>query len=216
MDLPVCECGCGTPVNWYKGKPRRFVSGHNAKGRVSPFSGCKHTREGRRKISAGLMGHKHSEETKRKLSETKMGEKNPNWGKAHSEETRRKITEALTGRPGTMTGRNHSDEAKRKISEAKMGEGNANWRGGKSFEPYGAGFNAALRRAIRERDEHTCQMCWALENGKAHACHHIDYDKTNNEPENLVALCAVCHSGTNSNRHYWTEFFQLYSLPRRM
>ena len=123
-------------------------------------------------------------------------------GKKLSAEHRRKISE---GNKGNIK----STKTRWRMSESKSGLNNPSWRGGKSFEPYGLGFNGDLRRAIRERDAYTCQLCGMPENGQAHHCHHVDYCKTNNDPENLVALCAACHSRTNSNRDYWTEFFRL-------
>jgi hypothetical protein len=37
--------------------------------------------------------------------------------------------------------------------------------------------------------------------------HHIDYDKTNNHPSNLVTLCHNCHSRTNYDRPSWRGYF---------
>jgi len=95
------------------------------------------------------------------------------------------------------------------ISENKAGSNNANWRGGKSFEPYPVTWNFRLREAIRNRDGRTCQICGKLEGKERMAVHHIDYDKKNIVPGNLVALCHTCHCKTNSNRERWREFFSL-------
>lgn len=38
--------------------------------------------------------------------------------------------------------------------------------------------------------------------------HHIDYNKQNNNPENLITLCNRCNSKVNFNREYWTQYFQ--------
>lgn len=95
------------------------------------------------------------------------------------------------------------------ISENKVADNNPNWRGGKSFEPYPITWNFRLREAIRNRDGRMCQVCGKAENGERLAIHHIDYDKKNIVPENLVALCHTCHCKTNSNREGWREFFSL-------
>ena len=42
---------------------------------------------------------------------------------------------------------------------------------------------------VLERDNYTCQKCGKKE---AHI-HHIDWDKTNNIPENMIVLCNSCH-----------------------
>lgn len=61
-----------------------------------------------------------------------------------------------------------------------------------------------MRRQIRERDGYTCRYC----GGFGNCVHHIDYDKNNNDPLNLVTLCASCHGmTTNNNRDLWTGIF---------
>lgn len=82
---------------------------------------------------------------------------------------------------------------------------NNNWRGGKSFEPYSIAFNRSLKDAIRKRDNFICQICnQASKLSKRTLCvHHIDYDKNNCNPKNLISLCRPCHGKTNGNRKYW-------------
>ena len=36
---------------------------------------------------------------------------------------------------------------------------------------------------------------------------HIDYDKKNCNPENLITLCNHCNIKVNKNRDYWTKHF---------
>ena len=38
--------------------------------------------------------------------------------------------------------------------------------------------------------------------------HHIDYDKNNSNPNNLIVLCKGCHAKTNFNREYWGSYFK--------
>ena len=40
--------------------------------------------------------------------------------------------------------------------------------------------------------------------------HHIDYDKLNCKPENLITLCHSCHAKSNYNRDYWFAFYMHY------
>jgi endogenous inhibitor of DNA gyrase (YacG/DUF329 family) len=94
------------------------------------------------------------------------------------------------------------------VSENNLGENNKNWKGGKSFEPYPTTWTFRLREAIRDRDGRVCQICGKAENGERLAVHHIDYDKKNIAPENLVSLCHDCHCKTNSKRDYWQAFFE--------
>ncbi len=86
-----------------------------------------------------------------------------------------------------------------------------NWKGGLSFEPYSPEFNAQLKYEIRKRDKFICQFpnCGKKENGKAHDCHHKNYNKKDSRPENLITLCFSCHMKTNGNREYWQNYFEM-------
>lgn len=110
-----------------------------------------------------------------------------------------------------------------KKTEFKKGqfflEKNPNWRGGISFEPYGIEFNNKLKEQIRIRDNFRCQQCFRhqdelFRNTVAGVrkvsldVHHIDFNKRNNNPNNLISLCANCHGQTQFNREDWTEYFQ--------
>jgi hypothetical protein len=96
------------------------------------------------------------------------------------------------------------------------GENNGNWNGGSSFEPYGREFNRRLKEQIRMRDNYRCQECFRHQDelytkkGKKYKLivHHIDYDKKNNNPDNLISLCRSCHLQTNYERNDWTDYFQ--------
>lgn len=96
------------------------------------------------------------------------------------------------------------------------------WLGGKSFEPYTYEFNDALKEAIRARDNYACQFCGTAQNGKKLAVHHIDYNKRNSAPSNLISLCQSqkgklgCHTKTNHNRDYWMQFFQAVMVSRNV
>lgn len=91
-----------------------------------------------------------------------------------------------------------------------MGENNPNWQGGVSFEPYSPEFNETLKREIRERDNHTC----AISGEPGRHVHHINYDKTDNRPENLITLSTNCHTKTNFNREYWECFLSPIAIAR--
>ena len=60
-----------------------------------------------------------------------------------------------------------------------------------------------------------CQTpnCMNIENLHVH---HIDYDKINNDPNNLVALCNSCHAKTNgkNKREFYTNYYQEILLNR--
>jgi len=90
------------------------------------------------------------------------------------------------------------------------GENHYNWQDGKSFEPYGVEFNNKLKEQVRERDKRTCQECYYHEqfHDSKLDIHHIDYNKKNNSPNNLISLCRSCHAQTNFSREDWTQYFE--------
>lgn len=88
---------------------------------------------------------------------------------------------------------------------AMSGENSPCWRGGIRFLLYPPEFNEVLKEQVREGQNHQCFICQLPDkNRKTLAVHHIDYDKVNNDPGNLVALCSSCHGATGTNREYWT------------
>lgn len=79
---------------------------------------------------------------------------------------------------------------------------------------YSEDWTDTLRRAIRERDGYICQMpgCNKSQGDRVHSVHHIDYNKKNNNPENLITLCTSCHIKTNYNRKFWINYFKSISI----
>jgi len=127
------------------------------------------------------------------------------------------------GEEHPLYGKYHTEEAKEKNRIAHLGKFigklNPNWQGGKSFEPYSPEFNNNLKEQIRKRDGYRCQQCFRhqdelFKNTKAGIkpyklyIHHIDYNKENNNPNNLISLCLNCHLQTNYERKDWTKYYQ--------
>ena len=127
-----------------------------------------------------------SEEGRKAMSERSSGDKNP----AKRPEVRAKISAAKMGEKNWMYGR--------------YGPLNPAWRGGcyryiRAFEQ--------IRPQILERDDNTCQLC----NKPGDNIHHINYERLDNDPGNLVTLCHRCHMGTNNgdeNRANWQAYFE--------
>lgn len=86
------------------------------------------------------------------------------------------------------------------------GDGNPNWRDGIGKEPYSFDFDNKLKYQIKVRDNFTCQLCSYADRNKL-ATHHIDYDKENSNPNNLITLCRSCNGKVNANREYWQKYF---------
>lgn len=210
---------------------KKFSKEH--KQRISEANtGKKHSEESKKKMSESSKGKKHTKETKKKIGKATKGKVSSMKGKKHSEETKKKIGEKSKGRSGAMLGKRHSEESKRKmsnslkghkrtekwcrrLSESKTGEKNPAWNGGTSFLPYCSMFNKPLKKEIRDRDKHTCQLCGIEENDRLLSIHHIHYDKENCYPD-LVALCNSCNAKVNINRDYWQMYFMRQLIYRKI
>ena len=85
------------------------------------------------------------------------------------------------------------------------------WKGGNSLKRERAQASGELtkwRKSVYNRDNYTCQICKEPQGDKALDVHHIDYNKKNCNPENLIALCMSCHRKTNYNRYFWKSYLQ--------
>lgn len=83
-------------------------------------------------------------------------------------------------------------------------------RGRKGFYVgYPPDFSANLRKQIRQRDNYTCQNCMQQQRRAGYTLHvhHIDYDKHNSAPMNLISLCRTCHGLTNFGTEQWRKKF---------
>lgn len=89
------------------------------------------------------------------------------------------------------------------------GEKHIYWKGGITYKDYPKEF-WKIREEIRERDNHICQECkWTEEQlGEALSVHHIDFNKQNNNPNNLISLCRSCHAKTYNNKEDWINYYQ--------
>ena len=88
-------------------------------------------------------------------------------------------------------------------SKRMMAEGNTNWRGGIGNSPWSYEFGRKLKKHIKSRDRYSCRYC-GKQNCVLHI-HHIDYNKKNNEYNNLISLCENCHGKTGYKRKYWKK-----------
>jgi len=129
-------------------------------------------------------------DVKKKQSETKLGNKNP----AKRPEVRKKISKTLTGK--------------------YCGPNSPNWKDGRSFEPYCSMWgDKEYKQSIKDRDNNECQNkfdCWKT-NARLHI-HHIDSDKKNCRPSNLITVCVSCNAraqgSKKQSKQYWINFYQ--------
>ena len=177
-------------------KGKKLSKEHIEKIKLSNI-GRKMSKEAKEKIKLANIGKKLSLETKQKKS-NKMKIK---WAK--DKEYRKRMSVSHIGK------KQSKETIKKRI---KQGKDHYNWQGGISKEKRGLDWTEPLKRSIRERDRYTCQICSKQQENRAHAVHHIDYNKKNNDPNNLISLCLECHIKTNYNRNEWKEYFKNRSI----
>lgn len=99
-----CGCGCGETTNIWRGKHRKFIKGHQARGSCNSRFGITMDDDLKQKISSikktnnkpsHWIGKKHKDSSKEKMSHIRkimfLGEGNPFYGKHHSKESKEKI-----------------------------------------------------------------------------------------------------------------------------
>jgi len=89
------------------------------------------------------------------------------------------------------------------------GKNHPMWKGGISCEPYCFEWSSKeFKNYIKERDGNRCLNpdCWGT--SKRLSIHHIDYNKKNCGPQNLITLCTSCNSRANKDRDWHTSWYQ--------
>lgn len=129
-------------------------------------------------------------------------------GKKHMEETKKKISVV-------QKSKEKGSEHYRKLGEKSLfqsREKHPSWKGGVSKYPNK--WTNSLKEIIRKRDGYVCQLCGIQQDelkGKFSRLdvHHIDYNKYNIDPINLITLCRHCHIKTNYYRDYWEKYLKV-------
>lgn len=238
-----CECGCGGWTSPY----RRFISGHNIKGKT------KENYPGLASKSEKIKGR--TKETHPYLSAMawrKGRTKNDNAGiAAQSEKITGRTKENHPGRAITarkLTGRTKKTDPGRAAQAEKMrgrtkknhpgiaaqaekirGSGNfmygkrgplsPAWQGGITNEPYCQVWgDKEYKEDIKARDKHECQNpdCWENEFKVLLVVHHVNYNKKDCGPFNLITLCRSCNTRANFNRHFWRNFYSCLMASKQM
>lgn len=190
-----CACGCGTliPSITINGDPAKYKHGHNAtSGRFQPGQEAWNKGQPNPRTAETHLGKKLSENELERRKATRIA----NNGGVY-----------ITAAP-FVRGYRRSTESKAKQSETlrslnlRSGEQNPAWKGGISKLPYPWQFNKALKRTILQRDNYTCQRCKRTQQqlGWPLHVHHLDHDKQNIDPSNLVASCGSCNSWAQWHR----------------
>jgi predicted DNA-binding protein YlxM (UPF0122 family) len=91
-------------------------------------------------------------------------------------------------------------DMKEKLSKSHSGKKHWNFKNWSSKKPYTKEWTLELKKFIRERDNYTCAICKKPGN----EVHHINYNKKESFPYNLIILCHSCHTKTsNGNRLFY-------------
>ncbi len=89
------------------------------------------------------------------------------------------------------------------------GPNHPNWQGGIAAEPYcQIWLDKDYKESIKERDNYECQNQHCYQTSNKLVVHHIDYNKKNCIPNNLITLCNACNAGANANREWWQSYYQ--------
>ena len=210
----LCACGCGElipPIN-KQGKLAKYKVGHNPPNKDTQF------KKGQDPWNKGMKGnYPYPSPNKGKLTKAESLIKRTQtrinkYGSYISPESKIKMIQNrpetwlenviksiserdLSGKKNPFYGKHHTEQTKKLLSDLLSGENNPNWAGGASTLPYGVGFTRKFKRLIRERDGNKCQRCGKTrkQNWRALEIHHIDHNKNNNDPSNLITVCSSCN-----------------------
>lgn len=100
-------------------------------------------------------------------------------------------------------------------SERMSGENSPNWKGGISCGSYCPIWSdKGYKDYIRERDNNVCQNPYCYNKSNRLSIHHIDYDKKNCHPSNLITVCDSCNSKANFDRIWHKKWYQTIMQKR--
>lgn len=150
-------------------------------------------------IRSFLIGKKRPEHSKRM-----KGKNHPFYGESHTKKTKKKMSQIRLKNPVKYwLGKRRPDVSK------KMKGNKYAYINGEGYLSYPKEFTVKLKRKIRKRDNYTCQLCGIKQEDyyRKLDIHHIDYNKTNCNNDNLITLCHECNGKANGNRDYYYAYF---------
>ena len=151
---------------------------------------------------SAFLGHNHTEEARKKMSEDRKGKTN-NSGRTHLKKGHTPWNKGKTGV--------YSEERRKQISLSRLGK--VSPKKGKRYKTqeskeYSLDWKE-VRLSVYKRDNFICQECFKhCDKNIGIACHHIDYDKQNNDDQNLITLCTFCHNKTVYKTDEIVQYYQ--------
>lgn len=182
-EAPLCACGCGQPTKWISKDSvwQRYVQGHYRPKKLYHDADWLYT---------------EYVEKNRPLDDIA---EQFNVGKSTIIKAMKKQNVSRrTGRETLV------------VRGSMRYEKNPAWKGGVADWDYAYNWKS-ICKAIKDRDEWTCQLCGEQRKRWGHSLHvhHIDEDKTNNHPYNLISLCSACHHPIHGNLEIRSKLIEI-------
>jgi len=201
-----CKCGCGAEVpqnmNVHISRRAKYILGHQVKKDKIITEWIK-TNQGKHRCICGCgkfikIRRPHYWTGIPRYIQYHNKPINSMAGKKHSLESKKRISESSRGGNKTSFNTGHIPWSKGKERPDICGDKNPHWNGGTTYQGYNRReFNKKLKHRIKTRDGFFCKICGKAK--KTLDIHHIDENKENNTPENLITVCHSCHSSFHNN-----------------
>lgn len=198
-----CACGCGeftTPITLNR-KPKRYIKGHSTRGKKLSSAGRGRVNE--KPLTANEKSQRHRQRKKAEIDAMPQILCACGCGTLIAPFSKKDFKPAQYAHGHNPHGAaTRFQKGQKPTAPFLPGALHPQWNGGVSTLPYGKEFTRRFKRLIRERDSYTCQRCGITQAEYGHTLevHHLDHDKMNNDPSNLVTACGRCNKWASRNR----------------
>jgi hypothetical protein len=99
----------------------------------------------------------------------------------------------------------------------QLGPASHFWMGGISNEQYCEDWlDKEYKESIKERDGYMCLNPRCLKKSSVLSIHHINYNKKDCRPDNLITVCRSCNSSANFDRDWHETWYQAIIKRRNL